>query len=81
MLNEQIVFIDNEPGEDDPTLISPLERISNNNANNENRSYKLLGVYLMKTLVLTPTSHTFVKSYQDQFSVSTKSKMPYLNQP
>ncbi len=50
MQDKQIIFNDNEPGEDNPSLIYPLERIANSNVNSDNKAYKLLGVYLDENL-------------------------------
>jgi hypothetical protein len=46
----KILYDDNEPNCNNPDLIYELERIHNNHATPENRSYKLLGIHLDETL-------------------------------
>ena len=47
LTNLSIVYNDNEIGKfQDPLLITPLERVFNDNPKKESKSYKLLGVYL-----------------------------------
>jgi hypothetical protein len=51
MNGQNIVFNNNEIGkEEDPSLITPLERIYDAHPNKESRSYKLLGVHLDECL-------------------------------
>ncbi len=50
MENKEIVYDDNEPPGVDPHLIVPLERYHNNHVKPDCRAYKLLGIYLDKTL-------------------------------
>ena len=45
MNGKNIVFDDNGPGPVNPSLITPLERVHNNNQSTENQTYKLLGIY------------------------------------
>jgi hypothetical protein len=48
-----ILFNDNEPNtDDDPNLIYPLARVHDNNPDPNNRTYKLLGIYLDEYLSL-----------------------------
>ena len=47
-----IVYNENELNDNDPSLITPLERIHNNNVDPNKRSYKLLGVHLDEFLSL-----------------------------
>jgi Reverse transcriptase (RNA-dependent DNA polymerase) len=51
-LNEKtLVFNNNEIGKfEDPNLVTPLERICNNNVNHSNRAFKLLGVFFDENL-------------------------------
>ena len=51
LTNLSVVYNDNEIGKiEDPLLITPLERVFNENPKKESKSYKLLGVYLDETL-------------------------------
>jgi hypothetical protein len=51
--NVNILFNDNEPNvEDDPNLIFPLARVYDSNPILNNRTYKLLGIYLYEYLTL-----------------------------
>ncbi len=46
----KVFYDDNKPNNNNPDLIYELERIHNNHITYENRSYKLLGIHLDKTL-------------------------------
>ncbi len=46
--NLNVLFNENEPNENNPSLITPLERIHNLHSNPNLRAYKLLGIYLAK---------------------------------
>jgi hypothetical protein len=51
MQNKTVVFNNNEIGKaEDPSLITPLERICNSNADPQKRAFKLLGVYFDENL-------------------------------
>jgi len=51
LTNLSVVYNDNEIGKlQDPLLITPLERVFNENPKKDSKSYKLLGVYLDETL-------------------------------
>ena len=48
LTNLSVVYNENEIDKiEDPLLITPLERVFNENPKKESKSYKLLGVYLI----------------------------------
>ncbi len=54
MQNKQIIFNDNETGAIDNNKIFTLDRIHNNHADKNSRTYKLHGIY--RTLMSISTS-------------------------
>jgi hypothetical protein len=48
--DKSIVYNDNEPNNNDPLLITPLERYHNDHERHEARAYKLLGIHLDENL-------------------------------
>jgi len=48
--NNRLLYNDNDIGYDDDSKITPLDRITNNNPNTEDRTYKYLGILLDENL-------------------------------
>jgi hypothetical protein len=76
--NIQLIYDDNEPNENNPALIKPIERIHSNHQVKSSRSYKLLGIHLDENLTFDyHTQSTITKLNRSLYCISkTKNFLP-----
>jgi hypothetical protein len=60
--NVSLTYDDNEPGENIPSLIHPIENFHSNHPNPKCRSYKILGIFIDENLTFDfHTNHITAK--------------------
>ena len=82
MNDQNIVFNNNEIGKiQDPSLITPLERMYEAHPNKEFRSYKLLGVYLDECLTFKNHVNAICKKINQSIYCINRAKHFSLKKP